>query len=287
MADLTGDAWRELRRRPMFWIPITLITLYLVMAIAPGLFTAKDPTYGDLAHSLDRPSAQAWFGDDLQGADLYAQCIYGARASLIVGVLAAMGTALLGVAMGVTAGYRGGRLDALISRIGDVFFALPFLLGGIVILETFSRPGQTGEVRSIALVVITLVVLSWPVVMRLMRGAVMSVRGADYVLAARGLGASGSRLVLKHILPNAIAPVLVYTSVSVGSFIGAEASLSFLGVGLQPPAISWGTSINASAGQIRSDIFLLLFPSLFLVGAVLSFVLLGEAIREAIDPKLR
>jgi len=285
---LLGDAWHDLRRKPMFWISATFIVLFLVMAAVPWLFTSVDPTFGELSRSRVPPSADAWFGYDVQGRDVYARVIYGAQASIMVAVLSTLGTALLGGLVGVIAGYRGGWFDSLLSRIADIFFGLPFVLGAIVILFTFNPPGSSRSKWSIIMiVVVSLVVLSWPVAMRIMRSSVLATREADYIIAARALGASTTRIVFKHLIPNCLAPLLVYSTILVGAFIGTEATLSFLGVGLRSPVVSWGIMISEAQNYIRVSPYLLLFPAAFLVTAVLSFVMLGEAIREALDPKLR
>ncbi|GAA3911224.1 peptide ABC transporter permease [Amorphoplanes auranticolor] len=285
---LLGDAWRDLRRKPLFWISSFFIVLFLVMAAFPSLFTSADPDYGTLSRSRVGPSADAWFGYDVQGRDVYARVIYGARASIMVAVLSTLGTVLIGGLVGVIAGFRGGWFDAVLSRIADIFFGLPFVLGAIVILFTFNPPGANrGEFEIIMLVVASLILLSWPVSMRIMRSSVLATKEADYIVAARALGASNLRIVFKHLIPNCLAPLLVYSTILVGSFIGAEATLSFLGVGLQSPVVSWGVMINESQNYIRVSLYLLLFPAAFLVTAVLSFVMLGEAVREALDPKMR
>ncbi|MGS2613425.1 ABC transporter permease [Micromonospora sp. LZ34] len=285
---LLGDAWRDLRRKPLFWISATFIAIFLVMAAFPSLFTSGDPVNGALSNSRVEPSADAWFGYDVQGRDVYARTIYGARASIVVAVLSVMGTLLIGGTMGIIAGYRGGWVDGLLSRIADVFFGLPFILGAIVILTTFNSSGTDNSTPEImGLVILSLTVLSWPVVMRLMRSSVLATKEADYIVAARALGAGTGRIILKHLLPNCLAPLLVYGTIMVGSFIGAEATLSFLGVGLKTPVVSWGIMISEAQNYIRVSPFLLFFPAAFLVTAVLSFVMLGEAVREALDPKLR
>ncbi|GAB3331515.1 ABC transporter permease [Micromonospora halotolerans] len=285
---LLGDAWRDLRRKPLFWISAAFILLFVVMAAFPQLFTSDDPVNGALSRSRVDPSADAWFGYDVQGRDVYARTIYGARASIVVALLSVIGTLLIGGTMGIIAGYRGGWVDALLSRIADIFFGLPFVLGAIVILTTFNGSGaDNGEWTIMGLVIMSLTVLSWPVVMRLMRSSVLATKEADYIVAARALGAGTGRIILKHLLPNCLAPLLVYGTIMVGSFIGAEATLSFLGIGLKSPVVSWGIMISESQNYIRVSPFLLFFPSAFLVAAVLSFVMLGEAVREALDPKLR
>lgn len=285
---LLGDAWHDLSRKPMFWISATVILLFVVMALFPSLFTSVDPTQGDLSRSRVAPSGDAWFGYDVQGQDMYARVIHGARASILVATLSTLFTVLLGGTMGVLAGYLGGWVDALISRIADVFFGLPFVLGAIVILTTFNKPeAGNGYFEVVALVIMSLVVLSWPLSMRIMRSSVLAAKEADYIMAARALGAGSGRIIIKHLLPNCLAPLLVYATILVGSFIGAEATLSFLGVGLQSPVVSWGIMIAESGNWVRISPFLLFFPAAFLVVAVLSFVMLGEAVREALDPKLR
>jgi oligopeptide transport system permease protein len=285
---LLGDAWRELRRKPLFWVSAVLIMLFLVMAAFPGLFSSADPSYGLLERSRNGPSADAWFGYDVQGRDVFARVIYGTRASIIVSILATIGTVVLGGGVGVLAGYRGGWVDALLSRIADIFFALPFILGAIVILFTFNTPGSNKSEFSIELLVVTaLVVLVWPVSMRIMRSSVLAAKQADYILAARAMGAGTGRIIFRHLIPNCLAPLLVYATILIGAFIGAEATLSYLGVGLRSPVVSWGIMISESQNYIRVSPQLLLFPAAFLVLAVLSFVMLGEAVREALDPKLR
>jgi len=285
---LLGDAWYDLRHKPLFWIAGGFIVLFLVMAAFPQLFTDKDPTEALLERSRQGPSADAWFGYYVQGADLYARVIYGTRASIVVALLSTVGTVVSGAVFGIFAGFRGGWIDSMLSRIADVFFGLPFLLGAIVILFTFNPPGsERSEVSMMLIVVSSLVVLSWPVAMRIMRSSVLSTKNADYIVAARALGASNMRIITRHLLPNCLAPLLVYSTILLGSFIGAEATLSFLGVGLKPPVQSWGIMVSESQDYLRVSPQLLLFPAAFLVTAVLSFVMMGEAVREALDPKLR
>lgn len=284
IGSLASDAWRDLRRRPLFIISAMVILLAILMSIFPGLFTSTDPLASDLAKSNQGPSAQAWFGTDLQGHDVFARCIYGTRYSLSVGVLATLGTTIVGVTVGVFAAYYGGWLDGLLSRIADAFLGIPFMLGAIVILTTFSVSSTVGIV---ALVVLSLVVLGWPVPTRIMRSSMIQAKQADYVAAARSMGASTPRIILRHLLPNCLAPTLVYATISLGAFIGAEATLSYLGIGLHAPVVSWGVMISDSQTYLRDAPFALLFPAMFLSITVLAFVMLGDAVRQALDPKLR
>jgi oligopeptide transport system permease protein len=277
---LWGDVWRQLRRNPFFVLGAVVISILTVMAVAPQLFTDVDPRACDLSRSRQPPSAEAWFGYDVQGCDYYANVIYGARVSISVGLLVVGGALAVGVALGAVAGFRGGWLDNLVARVADIVYGLPLILGAILILYLFDQ-------RGVLEVSLALVVLSWMTPMRLVRASVVGVRDSDYVQAARALGASNWRIVTRHILPNALAPVLVYGTILVGVIISAEAALSFLGVGLQLPAISWGLMIGVAQNFIRTSLHLLIFPGLFLSVTVLAFIAMGDALRDALDPKLR
>lgn len=285
-ASLSADAWRALRANPLFWVAATLITVFVVMAIAPGLFTSTDPALSDIHRSRELPNSAAWFGRDQQGYDIYARCIYGARASILVGLLASATTMLLGSVIGVVAGAYGGALDALLSRVADVFFAIPLLLGGILFLSAFPNTGS-GFLTTILKVVAIMAVLGWPSITRLMRSSVLQVKPNEYVQAARALGASPWRVITKHILPNAISPVIVVSTINLGAFIAVEAALSFLGIGLQPPTISWGVMISDALVTMRTTAHVLVFPSIFLSLTVLAFIMLGDAVRDAFDPRSR
>ena len=285
--SLASDAWRALRRNPVFWVAAVLIAVFLLMTIWPSLFTNTDPREAILAKSRERPNADAWFGRDIQGYDIYARCIYGARASILVGLFTTILTVLIGGTIGTMSGYLGGAWDATMSRIGDIFFALPLLLGAIIFLVSLPKFFNDNYFLVIMKVVLALAVLGWPSLARLMRSSVIQVKPSDYVQAARALGASPSRIVRSHVLPNAVAPLNVVATISLGGYIAAEATLSFLGIGLQPPAISWGIDISAAIVGLRTTPHMLFFPSLFLSLAVLGFILLGDAVRDALDPKNR
>ncbi len=285
---LFADAWHDLRRKPLFWISAAFIVLFVVMAAFPFLFTSVSPSEGSLSRSRVGPSAEDWFGYDLLGRDVYARVVYGARASIIVAVGSTICTVFFGGLMGVIAGYKGGWLDGLVSRVGEVFAGVPFVLGAIVILFTFNQPGARKSPWQIMfLVIASLTVLTWPVSMRIMRSSVIAVKNADYIVAARAMGAGSGRIIMKHLVPNCLAPLMVYSTILVGAFVGAEATLSYLGVGLQSPVVSWGIMINDAQNYVRVSPYLVFIPGTVLVMAVLAFVLLGEAVREALDPKLR
>ena len=288
--SLGTDAWADLRHRPMFWISAALIMFSVLMAACPQLFTSTDPTVADLSKAREAPSADAWFGRDSQGYDVYARTIYGARASILVGIFATLFVAVLGSFIGIIAGYRAGWVDSALSRIGEVFLGIPLLLGGILFLYIFPNdPLTTPFLLQVSKVALVLGILGWPVIMRLMRGSVLQVKPNDYVQAARALGASPTRIIGSHILPNSLASVIVVSTINLGVYISVEATLSFLSVGLQPPAISWGIQISEASGigMIRAAPHMLLFPSIALSLTVLGFIMMGDVVRDALDPRMR
>ncbi|MER5635839.1 ABC transporter permease [Kitasatospora sp. NPDC002227] len=278
--SLWQDAWRDLRRNPIFIISGLLIIFLVVMAIWPGLFTSVDPLKCDLSKSQQGAESGHPFGFDNQGCDVYSRTVHGARASITVGVCATAGAALTGTVLGGLAGFFGGWTDSVISRVADVFFGIPILLGGLVFLSVVPS-------KSIWIVVAFIVVLGWPQLARIGRGAVITAKQQDYVTAARALGAGNARLMLRHILPNAVAPIIVVATIALGTYIALEATLSFLGVGLKPPTVSWGIDISSAAETFRNAPHTLLYPAGALSLTVLAFIMLGDAVRDALDPKLR
>jgi oligopeptide transport system permease protein len=279
-AGLWADAWRELRRDPLFLVSGAVLLLFVVMAASPRLFTRADPYDCRLERSAQPPSADHWFGFDIQGCDYYARVVYGARVSITVGILVTVSAVAVSLVLGSLAGYFGGLVDTLVARLTDIVFGIPLALGAIVLLTVLPDRGLAG-------VTLVLVLFGWPTMTRLMRSAVLAVRDVDYVRAAKALGASDRRILVRHVLPNALAPVVVYATIYVGIVIATEATLSFLGVGLQLPAISWGLMISDAQFRIGQTPHLLLFPGLFLSLTVLSSILMGDALRDALDPRLR
>ncbi|MEU3064076.1 ABC transporter permease [Streptomyces subrutilus] len=284
--SLWGDAWADLRRNPYFVVSSVLILILLTIAAFPSLFTSVDPTKGDLVnHFLSKPElakvgSPEWLGYDGQGRSVYARLIYGTRASIIVAVCVTLIVTVIGSLTGMIAGYFGGVTDAIMSRVTDIFFGIPFLLGSMVVLQAFTK-------RTVWTVVFALAFLGWTQINRVMRGAVITVKQADYVHAAKALGAGTPRILFRHILPNAMAPVIVVSTIALGGYVSAEATLSYLGLGLASPTISWGVDISAGAAQIRVAEHILFYPSIMLSLTVLAFIMLGEAVRNALDPKLR
>jgi oligopeptide transport system permease protein len=274
------DTWRKLRRRPKFVVAAALIVFIVVVALFPALFTGIDPTYADPSQSLLPPSAAHWFGTDLQGHDIYARTVYGARASVTVGLGATLLVFVVGGALGALAGFYGGWIDAVVSRITDVFFGLPLLLAAIVIMGIMHH-------RRVWTVVAILALFGWPQVARVARGVVIEVRVSDYVLAAKALGLRDFQILVRHVLPNALGPVFVVSTIAFGVFIVTEASLSYLGVGLPPSVVSWGGDINLAQSRLRSGSPILFYPAGALAITVLAFMMMGDALRDALDPASR
>jgi ABC-type dipeptide/oligopeptide/nickel transport system permease subunit len=287
--SLWSDAWRQLKRNPLFWIGTFLGVIFAVMAVVPQVFSrGADPRDCNLSNSRGKPSSEHWFGFDQQGCDYLANVAYGARNSLIIGVSAVAVILLLGVLIGAIAGYYGGFVDSLLARLADVFYAIPSILGAIVLLRV--GPGTGLPIisdRGAGAVALALALFGWMTAMRLVRSQVIAVKSSDYVAAARAMGASDGRIMTRHILPNAVAPVLVYTTITIGVLIAAEATLTYLGVGLQRPAISWGLQISTGQSLLRTAPHLVLFPSAVLTLNVMAFVMLGDALRDALDPRQR
>jgi oligopeptide transport system permease protein len=278
--SLWSDAWRDLRRNPVFLVSALVILFLAVISLWPSLIAPGNPLACDLAKAQEGSRPGHPFGFNGQGCDVYTRTVHGARTSVTVGVCATLGVAVLGSVLGGLAGFFGGAWDGFLSRITDVFFAIPVVLGGLVLLSVV-----TGN--SLWPVVGFMVLLGWPQISRIARGSVITAKHNDYVLAARALGASPSRLLLRHIAPNAVAPVIVVATIALGTYIALEATLSYLGVGLKPPSVSWGIDISAASPYVRNAPHALLWPSGALAVTVLAFIMLGDAVRDALDPKLR
>jgi oligopeptide transport system permease protein len=278
--SLWSDAWHDLRRNPVFIVSALVILFLVVISIWPSLIASGNPLKCDLAKAQEGSGSGHPFGFDNQGCDVYTRTVYGARTSVTVGVLATLGVSVLGSVLGGLAGFFGGVGDSVLSRITDIFFAIPVVLGGLVLLSVVSS-------NTIWPVIGFMVLLGWPQISRIARGSVITAKQNDYVQAARALGASNSRLLLRHITPNAVAPVIVVATIALGTYIALEATLSYLGVGLKPPTVSWGIDISAASGSIRQAPHMLLWPAGALAITVLAFIMLGDAVRDALDPKLR
>jgi ABC-type dipeptide/oligopeptide/nickel transport system permease subunit len=261
------------------WFGGGVIVLLAVMAIAAPVFARHDPFGVDLINSLQPPSAGHWFGTDIQGRDVWARLVYGARVSLSVGIVS-QGIALtLGVILGLLAGYYGRWIDELVMRLADVTLAFPTLLLLIALVAALQP--------SLGIVFITIGVVGWAAMARIVRGQVLVVRELEFVQAERALGSTDLRIIAQHILPSVVAPVVIAATLGVAGAIMAESSLSFLGLGVQPPTPSWGSMIadGRDLYQLRHAPWTSLFPGLAIGAAVLGFNLLGDALRDALDPR--
>ncbi|ATL65284.1 ABC transporter permease [Nocardia terpenica] len=273
------DAWRQLRRNPIFVVAALLIAFVLVVVIWPDLFTSQDPRYCNGDFSMHPPSGGHLFGFDKQGCDIFARTVYGARASVTTGLLSTLMFVVLGGVLGAVSGYYGGLLDSIVSRIAEIFYALPLMLAAIVIMQLLAS-------RTVFTVVLILASFTWPQAARIARGAVIQAKNSEYVTAAKALGVSRFRTLVRHVLPNAAGPLIVITTIWLGVFIVTEATLSYLGVGLSRTIVSWGSDIAADQKEIRTSA-ILFYPATALALTVLSFIMLGDAVRDALDPKAR
>ena len=270
---------RYLRRDGRAWFGMTVILLMVLAAIAAPLIARHDPLSIDLTNQLQGPSGEHWMGTDIQGRDIWARLIYGARISLTVG-LVSQGIALaLGLVLGLVAGYYGKWIDELVMRLADVTLAFPTLLLLIALVAALQP--------SLTVVFLTIGLVGWAGMARLVRGQVLVVRELEYVQAMRALGARNHRIIARHVLPAVIAPVLIAATLGVAAAIMAEAALSFLGLGVQPPTPSWGAMIadGRDLSQLRGAPWTSLFPGLAIGMTVLGFNLLGDALRDALDPR--
>ncbi|WP_291049328.1 ABC transporter permease [Herbiconiux sp.] len=281
-SNLWIDAWRDMRRRPMFWISAVIIILVIIVALFPTLFTSVPPNDDcQLSNSNGGPSGEHLLGFTKQGCDVFSRLIHGTSTSLTVGIIVTILTTVLGILFGAFAGFYGGWLDAILSRAGDIFFSIPYILAAVVIMSVFSA------YRNVFVISLAIGIFAWPATARVLRAEILRVKNADYVMAARATGVSNFRILLRHVLPNAIAPVIVVTTISLGAAIVAEATLSFLGVGLPNSTMSWGNDISAAQVDLRTAPQTLIYPSLALSITVLAFIMMGEVIRDALDPKAR
>jgi ABC-type dipeptide/oligopeptide/nickel transport system permease subunit len=258
---------------------IAVVVLMTFAAIAAPLIATHDPLVIDLTNFLEKPSGEHWLGTDVQGRDIWSRLVFGARVSLTVGLVSQGIALLLGVTLGLLAGYYGRWIDEVVMRLADVTLAFPTLLLLIAMVAAFQP--------SMGVVFVTIGVVGWAGMARLVRGQVLVVRQLEYVQAIRALGARDIRVMLQHVLPNVIAPVVIAATLGVAGAIMAEAALSFLGLGVPPPTPSWGSMIadGRDLDQLRRAPWTSVFPGVAIGAAVLGFNLLGDALRDALDPK--
>lgn len=274
-AEVWARLWRDTRAR----IGLIVVAMLLLLAILAPLLARHDPIRVDLLRQLQPPSPEHWMGTDVQGRDVWARLVYGARISLAVGLISQSIALAIGLTLGLIAGYFGRWIDDLVMRLADVTLAFPTLLLLIAMVAALQP--------SLMVVFVTVGIVGWAGMARLVRGQVLVVRQLEYVHAARALGTPDFRIIARHVLPNVIAPVVIATTLGMAGAIMAEAALSFLGLGVQPPTPSWGAMIadGRDLSQLRSSPWTSLFPGLAIGVTVLGFNLLGDALRDALDPR--
>jgi len=271
--------WVRLKRNKLAILGLFLVVSLVLVALFAEVIAPYDPVQIALKNSLEEPNSAHLMGTDVLGRDIFSRIIYGARASLIIGVVATSISLVIGVTIGAISGYYGGWLDALMMRITDIFFAFPFFLLAIAIMTFLGA--------SFINIFIALGIVGWTNYARLVRGQVISVKESEYVEAARAVGAKDARIILKHILPNTLTPVIVYTTMNIGVVILAEAGLSFLGIGVRPPSPSWGLMLAEGKDFLFNASWLVIWPGIAIFLTVLGYNLLGEGLRDALDPRLK
>ncbi len=272
-------AWRRLLRRRGAMLGLVIVLIFVVMAIGAAWIAPFDPVATSWSAVRKAPSAAHWFGTDELGRDVLSRVVWGARASLLAGLVSVAISMALGVPLGLLAGYLGGWVDGVISRTTDAMLAIPFLILAIA-LAAFLGPSLTNAMIAIG-------ISATPVFVRLTRAQVLAVKVEDFVEAARAVGNSRWRIALCHILPNVLPPLIVQSTLAIAAAVIAEASLSFLGLGQQPPAPSWGSMLNTAKNYVDHAPWMAIWPGLSIFLLVLSFNLLGDGLRDALDPRHR
>ena len=271
------DIWKELKKNKVAMVSVVLLAI-LIIAVLLAPLSPYDPYKLDASQKLQGISSSHWFGTDEYGRDYFTRTLYGGRVSLLVGFMSMIMTVVIGTSLGVFSGYVGGKVDVFLMSFTDIFLALPSMLL-MVILNTFLKPG-------LPTLIVVLSLFSWASVARITRAETMSLKERDFVVATQNLGASNFRVIIKHIIPNILGPVIVAASLSVANAILMESSLSFLGLGVQIPRASWGSMLQGAQAHILDYPLLAVYPGVMILITVLSFNLLGDILRNALEPKI-
>ncbi|WP_051412088.1 ABC transporter permease [Halonatronum saccharophilum] len=280
------DAWRRLKKNKMAMIGLVIMVAVVIVAVFAPFIAPHDPFYSPVMEdgrtelSLIGPTWNYPFGTDRLGRDLFSRVVYGTRISLMVGIITQMIALSIGIPLGALAGYYGGWVDEIISYLINVFLAFPFILFAIAIMSVFQDPG-------IDKVFIALGIISWPGLARIVRGQVMALKEEEYIEAAKSLGANDARIIFLHVIPNCLAPIIVTVTLGVAGAILAEAGLSFLGLGAQPPTPSWGLMLSTGRAYLRSNPYMMWFPGLAIMITILGLNLFGDGLRDVLDPKMK
>jgi len=278
--SIFAETMRSLRHNKIALFGLALVGVLIVVGVFAPLIAPYNPYQANLDISLQAPTYAHWMGTDEEGRDVLSRIIYGARISLKVGIIASTLSLLIGVVLGLLAGFFKGWVDSWIMRFTDMMFGFPALLFMIGITAAVPQP-------DINVAMVAIAVVSWPGMARIMRSQVIQIRDREYVAAAEALGYSKLRVMLRHVLPNCLAPVIVAFTMSIGGAVLAEASLSFIGLGAQPPEPSWGSMISFGRSHLRGEWWISVFPGLAVAFMVMGFNLFGEGLRDAMDPILK
>jgi peptide/nickel transport system permease protein len=283
---LWADAWRRLRRNKLALAGLAWIIIMIIIASSADLWAKPwlgDPTFIDSSKvatlSFNSPSLAHPFGTDNLGRDIAVRTIYGARVSLVVGVLAVAIMVSIGLIAGAIAAYYGGWWDSVVMRLADIFLAFPYVLFAVILIAILGK--------GLWNVFIAIGVIGWPSIARVFRSSILGVKENEYVDAAKAMGANTRRILMRHILPNAISPIIVVATMGVGGAILSEAALSFLGMGVKPETPSWGGMLSEARGNLFSHPWIMLYPGIAIITTVLAFVLLGDGLRDALDVKMK
>ncbi len=280
--SLWQDARRRLLHNKAAVVSMVILSLIVILAVlAPSLspWPFDDPDWGYDFPGPPNVELKHWFGTDGNGRDLFVRTLYGARISLLVGIIATSVSLLIGVTYGATAGFIGGRVDNVMMRIVDILYSLPFMFFVILLMVVFGR--------NIFLIFVALGAVEWLTMARIVRGQTLSVKKKEFIEAAHAIGVSNWKIIYRHIIPNVLGPVIVYMTLTIPQVILTESFLSFLGLGVQEPLTSWGVLISEGAKQMESAPWLLIFPALFLAITLFCFNFIGDGLRDALDPKDR
>jgi len=272
-----AESWLRLQKNKLALLGLGIFLLISLLCLLAPIFIAYDPNHQNVIAGPQAPSWKHWFGTDVLGRDLLSRTLSGGRISIAVGFAATVVAMMIGVSWGAIAGYFGGMLDAFMMRIVDILYSLPFMIFVILLMTLFER--------SLFLLFIAIGFVEWLTLSRIVRGQILHLKTMPYIDAARCLGIGKFSLILRHLIPNLMGPVIVYATLTVPAVMLLESSLSFLGLGVQPPDSSWGSLINDGAEKMVSYPWLLIFPSVFFSATLLSLNFLGDGLRDAFDPK--
>jgi peptide/nickel transport system permease protein len=276
---LRKDIWRRFKRNRLAMVGLVLIVILVLVAVFASVIAPWGIAERDSGHFREPPSTRHWFGTDTVGLDVFSRVVYGARVSLKIGIAATTIALVIGLLLGAISGFFGGIIDTLIMRITDIFLAIPYIVLAVAIASVLGRSENT--------VIMVLGLTGWLGICRIVRSSFLSLKQLEYVEAAHALGYSKWRIMFRHILPNALQPIIVYGTIAIGSVILSEAALSFLGVGPTYPTPAWGLMVADARGVLAVAPHMLFFPGMAIFITVLAFVFVGDGLRDALDPKLK